>query len=170
MYHTTEVPCIATTNYSDYKCMESYFAKQRGCQYPWNVYQDIGIPVCSNYATIAKMLKDRDFDHGYFREHFRFFERLDRTKMECPPPCKNTRYDVEIQDWQSWRRGSSLQIRLTDSLISHKHEYVGCDITCIIGEFGGNLGFFLGGSLLLGFNIILEYAIKALDMFHDICN
>ncbi len=33
-------------------------------------------------------------------------------------------------------------------LFTHETEYVVCDWTCLLGEVGGNLGFFLGGSIL----------------------
>lgn len=35
-------------------------------------------------------------------------------------------------------------------------EYVVCDYTCLIGEIGGNLGFFLGGSVLAYMNTIVK--------------
>ena len=35
----------------------------------------------------------------------------------------------------------------------YEEEYTVCDWTCLIGEFGGNWGFFLGGSILAGFDL-----------------
>ena len=36
-------------------------------------------------------------------------------------------------------------------------------MTCVIGEIGGNLGFFLGGSLLLILTIVMDYTTKAIE-------
>ena len=37
-----------------------------------------------------------------------------------------------------------------------KEEYLVCDYTCLIGEVGGNLGFFLGGSVLAYINTVIN--------------
>ncbi len=44
--------------------------------------------------------------------------------------------------------------------ITYEKEYQICDWTCLIGEIGGNLGFFLGGSILACTDIILS-SVKA---------
>ena len=163
LYPTAEQPCVERKNYYPYKCMESVFSEQRGCHYPWNSYNHIYVPVCPSYGKIAKMLKSRDRNQGYRRHHFNLFKQAG-TKMACPMPCTGTEYDVEVHNWKKSKTGCSIQISLGDSLLGHKEQYLSCDMTCIIGEFGGNLGFFLGGSLLLGFDIIVEYWAKALGI------
>ena len=168
LYHTADKPCIKSPKYDDYKCLESFFAKQRGCQYPWNVYKDVDIPVCSNYAKLTELLKTRDHHQGYLREKFKNYERLAKTNGECVFPCEGTEYTVTTRRWEDWRSGRSLQITLADSIISQEEQYLACDMTCIIGEFGGNLGFFLGGSLLFGFNFIVEYSTKALKYLYSL--
>ena len=35
-------------------------------------------------------------------------------------------------------------------------EYLVCDYSCLIGEIGGNLGFFLGGSLLALIDLLAD--------------
>lgn len=37
----------------------------------------------------------------------------------------------------------------------YEKEYLVCDWTCLVGEIGGNFGFFLGGSVLAVFDLIL---------------
>lgn len=37
----------------------------------------------------------------------------------------------------------------------YEEEYLVCDYTCVIGEIGGNLGFFLGGSILAYMDMIM---------------
>ena len=38
----------------------------------------------------------------------------------------------------------------------YDQEYTVCDYTCLIGEIGGNLGFFLGGSILFYVDFMLN--------------
>ncbi len=40
-------------------------------------------------------------------------------------------------------------------LFTYETEYVVCDWTCLIGEVGGNMGFFLGGSILAFIDIVM---------------
>ena len=150
--------------YNEYTCLESFFSKQRGCQYPWNVYEDLNITVCPSYGTVAKMLHRNDL--GYKRDKLETYERLAKTGGECTLPCDGTSYNVKIEKWEDWRTGRSLQISFTDFMIRTEEQYLACDVTCIIGELGGNLGFFLGGSLLIGFNAIVEYSSAALNFFY----
>ncbi len=42
-------------------------------------------------------------------------------------------------------------------LITYEKEYVVCDWSCLIGEIGGNLGFFLGGSILAFTDTLLSF-------------
>ena len=164
LYPKGEQPCVQHHEYNQYKCYESYFSKQRGCQYPWNTYTDLDVPVCSNYGTIEKLLPRTDA--GRWREKLGYNERAARTEGTCPNPCEGTKYDVTLEKWQDWRSGCSLQITLTDFTINNEEEYLACDMTCVIGELGGNLGFFLGGSIWFGFNIIVEYLSKILNRLH----
>ena len=164
LYPTTEQPCIKNTKYRDYICYESFFSKKRGCQYPWNIYKGLNVTVCSNYATIEALMYRNDL--GMYREKFDDYKRFAQTDGQCPYPCDGLAYNVKIEKWENWRSGRSLQISLDNLVISTEEQYVSCDMTCIIGEFGGNLGFFLGGSLLFGFNVILEFCSQTLKKIH----
>ena len=46
-------------------------------------------------------------------------------------------------------------------LFTRSQEYVVCDYTCLLGELGGGLGFFLGWSLLSAYEYILDKVFKA---------
>ena len=85
-------------------------------------------------------------------------EILLKKRKQCPPPCFLKKYSLQFEKWARFSRADkvSLQISLDGFLIKHEEEYFTCDITCIIGELGGNLGFFLGGSILLGLDIIFK--------------
>ena len=99
-----------------------------------------------------------DRSKGYRRDQFTKFERIRRTNQACPPPCHTVAYAVELEHSDIGGSGKSLQIAFATFSILHTEEYSACDETCIIGELGGNLGFFLGGSLLFGLDIILDCA------------
>ena len=51
----------------------------------------------------------------------------------------------------------NIQITFPDFAFISYNEYVACGWTCIIGELGGNLGFFLGGSVIMAIDLILEF-------------
>ena len=162
---TANKPCIEDQTYSFFKCTESYFSKQRGCQYPWNVYKDLDIRVCTNYSEIYSVPYTFDKDKGFTRETFSESERLLRTRNKCPPPCFLNKYSLKFQSWRGDpdNNETSLQIVFEDFITVHKEEYLSCDMTCIVGEVGGNLGFFLGGSILLGFDIVFGWITKIFE-------
>mgnify|MGYP001263254702 CR=1 FL=1 len=63
--------------------------------------------------------------------------------------------------------GRSFQIAFADFSFISASEYVACGWTCVVGELGGNLGFFLGGSIIFGIDLVIEYIgrlIKALQI------
>ena len=49
-----------------------------------------------------------------------------------------------------------IQIWFKNSQFTYEEEYIVCDWTCLIGEVGGNLGFFLGGSILAFIDTIMD--------------
>ena len=163
---TAANPCVEDPSYNFFKCFESYFYKQRGCQFPWNVYNDLDVPVCSNYTQVKNLLNDGDRSKGQNRGYFTYLERTIRTKMQCLPPCTTNKYAVKLERWQNWRPGRSLQIVLSDFSITYKTEYFACDATCLIGQLGGNLGFFLGTSVFLVLQMVTDYTVKLIDSIY----
>jgi hypothetical protein len=49
-------------------------------------------------------------------------------------------------------------------MIVFSKEYYKCDFACIIGQLGGNLGFFLGGSILVAIDFVVECVSKLIQM------
>ena len=88
--------------------------------------------------------------------------------MECLPPCQSINYGLKIERWDMRGTGRSIQIAFSDFAITSREERPACDTTCVIGELGGNLGFFLGGSILLGLDILLEYGLKIVQRFYTV--
>ena len=106
------------------------------------------------------MVFNKDRNYGYERHSFGHSERFTRTDMKCPPPCELIKYNLEygpslVGDFAGIMM-KSIEIGFPDFMIKNKKEYRQCDSTCIIGQLGGNLGFFLGGSILAGLDLILD--------------
>lgn len=153
-------PCNDDPNYNYYECFESYFYEARKCQYPWNTYKELNLPICTNFTETERMVFNKDRNYGYERHSFGHSERFTRTDMKCPPPCELIKYNLEygpslVGDFAGIMM-KSIEIGFPDFMIKNKKEYRQCDSTCIIGQLGGNLGFFLGGSILAGLDLILD--------------
>ena len=154
---TNKVKCNDDENYDIFKCIENYYSEQRGCQYPWNVYNDSNTRVCANYSEIFSTELIRDRNKGFRRQNLAYSQHLLMTKHRCYPPCFQRQYEIELETWLNRKEEKdfvSLQIAFEDFIVTHIEEYRSCDISCIVGEVGGNLGFFLGGSVLMGLDII----------------
>ena len=100
-----------------------------------------------------------DPNRGHGRELFRTSELVARTNGKCVPPCKNTKYNIKIEKSaiRTYGRNRNFLITFPDFAFMSYNEYLACGWTCIIGELGGNLGFFLGGSVMMAIDLILEY-------------
>ena len=158
-------PCIDDLNYDYYKCYESYLYRKRGCQYPWNVYEDLDVPICRNFTQTEEMLLNYDKNLGRGRQYFDHNERLTRTKNKCPRPCQYAKYTLHFSPHGSIAKmegikENTLEIVFPDFRMVDYREYPTCDLTCIIGQLGGNLGFFLGGSILAGVDFFVNISTK----------
>ena len=68
--------------------------------------------------------------------------------------------------------GSDLVVHLwfKNFQFTYEEEFIVCDWTCLLGEIGGNLGFFLGGSILAFFDLITDYIFKLITLLFSIHN
>jgi hypothetical protein len=146
--------------------VESYFYKKRGCQYPWNVYTDLSVPICSQFPQILEALdlsnakdggnkRNLGMDWAWWTNN----ERVRRTNGECPQPCNVTTYELKYEIGDTIGDGVEFEIAFKKFVFEHKNEFRACDFSCLIGEIGGNLGFFLGGSLLIIIEFVPMYLI-----------
>ena len=110
------------------------------------------------------MIYSHNPNNGYIRNVLDHYERLEITERECPIPCLHTWYDLEYYEWElkdsSGSEQKSITIGFSNFMVVNRKEYLACDFTCIIGQLGGNLGFFLGGSVLAGVDFILFFLSK----------
>ena len=164
--NTNEDPCNEDPDYDFHKCVESVFYQQNGCQYPWNVYEYLDIPVCSNLTLMKDLVMNVDRNNiTAQREKYSNLQRIAYTKGRCKKPCVTKRYRLMYQNNEEemstdTRQNHSLMIVFDNYKVEKRQELQACDSTCVIGELGGNLGFFLGGSILALLDIIIFYASK----------
>lgn len=154
-------PCNDEPDYNYYECFESFFYQKRKCQYPWNVYPNLNVSVCNSFEDTERMLLDKDRNFGYNRYDFDHSERMTRTKNQCPRPCKYTEFNLKYRPWDvSTEKGGfrykSIQIGFSNFRTVYRKQYYSCDMFCVLGQLGGNLGFFLGGSILAGIDLIIS--------------
>ena len=118
------------------------------------------VGICSKYSELSSLFWyfNQNIGNGAGRENFKLSEILLQYRKECPPPCNLKEYHIGFEKWAwfSEAKPVSLQVALDGFTIYHEEEFYKCDSTCILGELGGNLGFFLGGSILLGLDIIFN--------------
>lgn len=169
---TPDRPCNDEPSYNFYKCVESYLYRKRGCQFPWNRYEDVDTPVCKSYAEIMDSLEKSGSvkDLGSFRDYWTNYERTMRTNGNCPQPCNVTSYELKYEVDDISGTGDDFHVTFKNFVFQHSDEFRSCDFSCVIGELGGNLGFFLGGSLLFIIEFILIYVVPKLKMVTSFCD
>ena len=168
---TEHKPCIDDPNYNYYECFESYFYKKRGCQYPWNVFPHLNLSICDQFHETEKMVLDLDRNFGYDRYNFGHSERMTRTQMQCPRPCQYTKFDLQYGPWEISKDNTgitfkSIQIGFSNFMTIYSKQYYACDLFCILGQLGGNLGFFLGGSILTAIDLVITCLTKFFENIH----
>ena len=159
---TSKIPCNEEKDYSFFRCIEDFYAERRGCQFPWNIDNSSNINICKKYSEISSVLLNFfNRDTGAKRETFRLSDILMNAGKHCARPCLLKKFEVKFDRWSLMDQDksinkptTSLKIVLDGFVIKHEEEFLKCDSTCIIGEVGGNLGFFVGGSILLGIDIL----------------
>ena len=140
--------------------------KKRGCQFPWNTYQNLrNVIVCENISQILHALEQSSTNAslGKDRRFWTNYERTLRTNGECPQPCNVTSYKIQYEVKSVIGDKLSIDVAFKNFVFEHRDEFRSCDFSCVIGEVGGNLGFFLGGSLLIIIEFILSLIIP---IFH----
>ena len=140
---SNEKPCVANNDYSFTQCLFDYASKKTNCT--------IDIKRKSN-ADVFSCLNDE------FQRYSKLLVELKRGKISkvkrdsgCYPKCSYSKYSYELaeqtMDWNSnWT--SEVYIQAKSSEVEYLIEYRNFDANDLISSIGGNLGLFLGWSLL----------------------
>ena len=117
-------------------------------------FPDTDIDVCTTPQEIIPIGEEQEWSQAYWSK----IEKA--TKSGCMVPCTNTEYDLNYSYGGELNPGLGdddaefvLTFWFKNFRFEYKEEYVVCDWTCLVGEIGGNFGFFLGGSILLIFDL-----------------
>ena len=93
-------PCVSGNNYIWSECLDGLFYSERGCQDPWNYYQAIPLPFCSNISKILGDYRQGSYtsckmtcwDKPYMSQ--RSLSETSRVDKTCPLPCSREIYNT----------------------------------------------------------------------------
>ena len=93
-----------------------------------------------------------------------YWSTIERSnKSGCPQPCTTTNYELYYSYLGEFDAAADIMafVWYKNFKFQYNEEYIVCDWTCLLGEIGGNFGFFLGGSILALFDVLFyRYAIQ----------
>ena len=136
-------PCIERDDYSFTKCVQKFAIKKTNCNIDYSAVGEDQQGSCSTEN---------------FLEYFKLLIRIKQSGLSdviqesgCHPKCKVSQYSYETiykkTDWTSnWT--AEVYIQPKSSITEYSVEYYTFDRSDLIGNIGGNLGLFLGWSLL----------------------
>ena len=117
--------------------------------------------VCKSKADLGKLEDEQEWSQPYWPK----IEKAE--KSNCRLPCTTTNYDFEYSFINVRHPGlNDLEADFVITLwfknfrFEYSEEYVVCDWTCLVGEVGGNFGFFLGGSVLAVFDLFVVRFVR----------
>ena len=151
---TDAKPCVLDPNYSFSKCLQDYVTRKTNC----------------NVDFLAKYEQNSTCSGKSFDLFFKELIKLKQEKIShvqkdsgCYPKCKTLHFSYQKNDKViNWRPKwtSEVYIQPKSSVVEYSKEFYSFDLNDLISSVGGNLGLFLGWSLLtfveaLGFLIII---------------
>ena len=152
---TLDNPCVEDNSYSLTRCIHEYTRRRTNCQF--DVYQ----------SEHQKVSCDEDDFKDYVDllvkiKHGRITEVQEETG--CYPKCKVVQYSYEVgQTDLTWPANWTAQVFVQpkSSMVEKTQEYYTFGVNDLISSIGGNLGLFLGWSLLT--------LLQTLSFFAYIC-
>ena len=146
-------PCEQNPNYSFTKCLHHFAQSETNCRVDLNQFdQD----------------QDQNCKNKNFRHYFNLLIELKQVPIStvikrsgCLQKCKTAQFSVEIKEQKSnWTSNwtAEVYVQPKSNLIQYSTEYLFYDLTDLLSSFGGNLGLFLGWSILSvleGFSFII---------------
>ena len=151
---TEAKPCVLDSKYSFSQCVQEYVVKKTDCHIDFLANFD------QNKSCLGNSL------HLYFEELMKLKqEKISKVQKDsgCYPKCKTLHFSYQknekIINWRpNWT--SEVYIQPKSSVVEYSKEYYSFDINDLMSSVGGNLGLFLGWSLLtfaeaLGFLLVI---------------
>ena len=136
-------PCIERDDYSFTKCVQKFAIKKTNCNIDYSAVGEDQQGTCSTEN---------------FLEYFKLLIRIKQSGLSdviqesgCHPKCKVSQYSYQTiykkTNWTSnWT--AEVYVQPKSSITEYSVEYYTFDGSDLIGNIGGNLGLFLGWSLL----------------------
>ena len=136
-------PCIERDDYSFTKCLQKFAVKKTNCSFDY---------------TAVNLDQQRSCSTEHFLKYFKHLIWIKQSRLSdvieesgCHPKCKITEYSYETNEQNSsWTSNwtAEIYIQPESSITENSVEYYTFDFSDLIGNIGGNLGLFLGWSLL----------------------
>ena len=162
---TEERPCVMDEEYSFTTCLQEYVIKQTNCSLNLFGQESKKTKICSKKA----------FDQYYDLLMNIGQDRISKIKQEsgCYPKCRVTKYSFEkIERPMNWNSAwsSEVFVQAASSEVEYSEEYYTFDENDLISSVGGNMGLFLGWSVLtlveaIGFLIVVTKVEKYFRKF-----
>lgn len=151
-------PCVTDPDYSYLKCVEKAFAERRGCQKPWLFFEEFDhIGNCSDVESIKELTALDEWDTPFWPTILRSYN------TSCWFPCVASLYELDYSSrHMDVKNATTLQLTIAykNFKFTYIKEFLACNFTCLIGEIGGSFGFYLGGSILLMFDVLASTFAK----------
>ena len=158
---TKKDPCIKKENYSFTQCLQEYVRKETNCE----------IEFFSKLKDKTPLCKKKEFDlYFHMLTNLKHDPLSDVQKRSgCYPKCKAVHYFYELEkNILTWKTNYTSQVFIEpqSNVVEVASEYYEFDTNDLISSVGGNLGLFLGWSLLS----ISEKLGVLLTKFYHFCS
>ena len=121
-----------------------------GCNLPWVRFKNESLETCQNEAD--------------FRAYFNATRALQREITNILPGCNQNTWTVthffEERDWKHPDKESEIFFLGQDLRVTMEEENYQYGLSDFVGDFGGYLGLFLGGSIIGIFEFIEDFMKK----------
>ena len=153
---TKENPCIEDNSYSFTQCIQEFTRKKTKCKF---------------YVHPIENQSSVNCDEGAFIKYMELLVRIKQSRITdiqeetgCYPKCQIVQYSYEIVEKDlNWAANWTAEVFIQpkSSIVEKTQEYYSFDSNDLISSIGGNLGLFLGWSLLT--------VMQTLSLFACIC-
>ena len=159
--NTKKNPCKKMKNYSFTKCLQEYVRKETNCKIEFFSKEKDNTPHCKKKEFNLYFHMLTNLKHDSLSEV--------QKRSGCYPKCKVVHYFYDVEkSIMTWKTNYSSQVFLEpkSNVVKIASEYYEFDTNDLISSVGGNLGLFLGWSLLS----ISEALSVVLTKFYYFCS